>query len=514
MTEELLSHPELTDEVVSEQLRAAIDYRVDSVLGPAVTSMPAFTRPNQKRRRSKVVAMSLCALTVLGFGTRQGLQVAKDRKPKELIVASDTPASKSAEPRMVLRSDRYTLMNLQRNIVDPIFGEALQLTNKTTEIYLNVVSAAEFQAQSQDPRTKPIQIGSNTGRIDRNDKWWTIAWTADGVGITASGSGTPDDALVASFGAMKVQSDQRFAPESLPKGFDVRRVTPRLGYTVFYGDPKLQGYQYIAAVGVNLFEEGDGSMPTLDGPKIDGLTVSKAERNGRSYVVSSYRTPAPSKEQDVRVVWREGNYVVSVSAPGSMEEVLALADSVQPATASEWKAVIATATDQESRSTVLKKGRVDDEVGTKFTLQADAVDSSVNCRTVALRWNDSELGACLDDDSKELVRMLKVTNVEGQPVVFGILSKESPENQVVRITDSEGDVVGEEVAYDQRLLNGRAFAFPLDKRAVGPFTVELFDFDRTWYSENFDKTSENDSFVSDEAEPILQLPVSLESTSK
>jgi hypothetical protein len=87
------------------------------------------------------------------------------------------------------------------------------------------------------------------------------------------------------------------------------------------------------------------------------------------------------------------------------------------------------------------------------------------------------------------------------------------ENQVVRVTDAEGDVVGEVVAYDQRLLKGRAFAFPLDKESVGPFTVELFDFDRTWYSENFDKNNEYDSFVSDEAEPILQLPVSLESAS-
>jgi hypothetical protein len=510
MTEELLSHPELTDEVVGEQLRAAVGYRVDSVLGPAVASIPAFTRPNQKRGRSKVVAMSMCALTVLGFGTRQGLQLAKDRKPKELIVASDTPLTKSTEPRMVLRSDRYVLANLQRNIPDPTSGEALQLTSKTTEIYLQVVSAAEFNARSQDPRTTPIQVGSNTGRIDRSDKWWTIAWTADGVGITASGSGTPDNTLVDSFGLLKVQGDKRFAPESLPKGFNVKRMTQRIGYNVYYDDPKRQGFQNIVGIGVNLFEEGDGSMPTLDGPKVDGLTVSKAERNGRSYVLTSYQLPAPSKAQDVRVFWRDGNYVVSFSAPGSIDDVLALADNVQPATASEWKAAMATSTDEESRSTVLKKGRVDDEVGTKFTLQADAVDSSTNCRTVALRWNDLELGACLSDDSKELVRMLKVTNVEGQPVVFGILSDESPENQVVRITDAEGDVVGEEVAYDQRLLNGRAFAFPLDTRAVGPFTVELFDFDRAWYSENFDKTSENGSFVSDEAEPILQLPVSLE----
>jgi hypothetical protein len=511
MTEERLSHLELTDEMVGEELRAAVDSRVDSVLGPS-TSMPAFAK-SSKRGRSKLVAISLCALTVLGVGTRQGLQVAKDRKPKELIVASDTPATRSTEPRMVLRSDRYALANLQRNLLDPTFSEALQLTNKTTEIYLNVVSAAEFNARSQDPRTKPIQIGSNTGRIDRNDKWWTIAWTADGVGIVASGSGTPDDTLVDSFGLVKVQSDKRFAPESLPKGFNVKRVTQRVGYTVYYNDPKREGYQNVAAVGVSLFEEGDASMPTLDGPKIDGLSISKAEHNGRSYVVTSYRRPAPSKEQDVRVYWRDGSYVVSFSAPGTFEEVLALADNVQPATASEWNAVIATSTDEDTRSTVLKKGRVDDEIGTRFALRADGVDSS-DCRTIALRWNDSELGACLKDDSKELVRMLKVTNVEDRPVVFGILSDESPENQVVRVTDAEGDVVGEEVAYDQRVINGRAFAFALDDRAVGPFTVEIFDFDRPWYIENYDNGKDDQSFVSDEAEPILQLPVGLEPAAK
>jgi hypothetical protein len=210
--------------------------------------MPAFTRPNRNGGRSKVVAVSLCALTVLGFGTRQGLRLAKDRNPKELFVASDTPLTKSTEPRMVLRSDRNALANLQRNIPDPTFSEALQLTNKTTEIYLNVASAAEFVSQSQNPRTKPIQIGSNTGRIDRTTKWWTIAWTADWVGITASGSGTPDETLVASFGLVKVQSDQHFGPESLPPGFNVRRVTQRIGYTVYYNDPKRQGFQNVAAV--------------------------------------------------------------------------------------------------------------------------------------------------------------------------------------------------------------------------------------------------------------------------
>jgi hypothetical protein len=495
-----------TDEMIGEQLAASVDQRVGNVLGPVF--VPAFQKRLPRRAKFRIVAASLCALTVLGVGTQQGLQVAKDRKPKELIVAADTPAAKSAEPRMVLRSERYSLQDFQRQTPDPTMGERLMLKKGAITLWLNIIDKSHAEAINGQAFRTPITIGTHAGKLTKAKEYWDISWVDQEFGVSASGRGPLDDSVLPALGRIEIRPDKRFVRESLPEGFVVKSIQQPKGYTVSYSD--LQPKQTWDNVSIAVWQAGDGGIAggSIDFAIADGATVSKVIRGTRNYQVVSYRAKTSEDRDNGQVDWEQDGYTISVFAPGSADEALALAEQVQPATKNEWRAVVASSADVSSQSVVLKKGSIDDDVKTKFRFEADPLQEA-DCRTLALRWLDSELGSCVSDSSKDAVRMLKVTNVEGKPVVFGVLSNESPENQVVRVTDAEGDVVGEEVAYDQRLINGRAFAFPLDPQAVAPFKVELFDFDRAWYSENFDKP--DTGFVSDEAEPTQTLPLNLES---
>jgi hypothetical protein len=492
----------MTEEQIGERLHHAVDSRVNSVLGSTPVSTPPLAMHSRGRARSKVVALAICALTILGVGVRQGIQVAQNEKTEEVVVARDTTAARGSEPRMVLRSSEYVPGDYRRIVPDPLFRDSVQLTSKSTEIHLYMAEGQPFGGSTGG--TKPIQIGSAVGSIRHDKQNWMIGWSISEFAVAAWGRGPLEDELVGALGRLRVGGDQKFAMESIPKGFRVKRVTQGSGYNADYRKPNRPGLQ--DSVQLSVLSSTDGS-DGLDGDR----TAAPVNRNGRSYSLAP-QPPVTTEPIQQFVSWREGNFVVSISAPGSAEEVLALADQVQPATTAEWKALLRTSTDETTKGVHLKRGQIDDELGTRFTLEADADGAPGECRTIALRWVDHALEACVKDDSKELVRVLRVTNVEGMPVVFGVLSNASPENQVVRVTDAEGDVVGEEVAYDALSIKGRAFAFPLDKRAVAPFTVEIFDFDRAWYSENFEKLDDAQTFVSDEAEPILQLPVSLENT--
>jgi hypothetical protein len=493
---------ELTEEQIGDQLHHAVESRVNSVLGSVPVPAPSLTSRRRIRLRPKLLTLSICVLTFLGVGARQGIQMAQHEKAEELVVASDTTAARGSVPRMVLRSSEYVIANYQRHVKDLTYRDSARLTSrasKTPEAYLYLSADV---AVSNNPAAKPLQIGKVAGTVELYKGSWMISWQIGELRVSASGRGSPSDALVDLLASVRVGNDQKFVRESLPNGFSVTPGSqPTDGYSIFYNEAKSSKFLNGLLLGVNVFD--------TDGPVL-GLQVEQVSRNGRRYSVA--REPSVAGTTQTYAWWPEGTHIVSISVQGSTEEVLALADQVQPATAAAWKAVFRSTPDETSKTVRLRTGQIDDELGTRFTLEADADGAPGECRTIALRWVDHELEACVNDDSKELVRVLRVTNVEGLPVVFGVLSNASPENQVVRVTDADGDVVGEEVAYDALSINGRAFAFPLDKRAVAPFTVEIFDFDRVWYTENFEKLDDAQTFVSDEAEPILQLPVSLEMT--
>jgi hypothetical protein len=493
---------ELTEEQIGERLHHAVDSRVNSVLGSVPVPAPSLAMHSAGRVRSKVLAISICVLTVLGVGARQGIEMAQNEKEEELVVASDTTAARGSVPRMVLRSSEYVIANYQRLVKDLTYRDSARLTSRAKKIPEAYLYLSADVVVSRNPAAKPLQIGKVAGTLERYNGSWMISWPLGELRVSASGRGSPSDALVDLLASVRVGNDQKFVRESLPNGFSVTPGTqPTDGYNIFYNEAKSSKFLNGLLLGVNVFD--------ADGPLL-ALPVEQVNRNGRAY--SLMQEPSVAGTTQTYVWWPEGTHIVSISVQGSTEEVLALADQVQPATAAAWKAVLRSSPYETEKPVRLRTGEVDDELGTRFTLEADVVGAPGECRTIALRWIDHEVEACVNDDSKELVRVLRVTNVEGLPVVFGVLSNASPENQVVRVTDAEGDVVGEEVAYDALSIKGRAFAFPLDKRAVAPFTVEIFDFDRVWYTENFEKLDDAQTFVSDEAEPILQLPVSLETT--
>ena len=84
------------------------------------------------------------------------------------------------------------------------------------------------------------------------------------------------------------------------------------------------------------------------------------------------------------------------------------------------------------------------------------------------------------------IRFAKATEVAGVPFVFGLATAESADGYVVRVVDANGDELSQDTTYEQEARDGYSFAVPLPNDAVGPFTVELYDFDREWYDSTFD----------------------------
>lgn len=178
----------------------------------------------------------------------------------------------------------------------------------------------------------------------------------------------------------------------------------------------------------------------------------------------------------------EGSIWANLDAATSPEKLLALADTVTEATTSEWAAALAKDVQPgppDPTQATLVDGTLDD--GTAWALASDAKPSGAACHTVVLNSGDIHVGSCISNDSKGPFRMAKATDAKGAPIVFGITSITSEDSNVIRILDATGAEVGQDTTTDQTALDGRAFAIPLDPTAKGPFTVELYDFDREWY---------------------------------
>jgi hypothetical protein len=127
---------------------------------------------------------------------------------------------------------------------------------------------------------------------------------------------------------------------------------------------------------------------------------------------------------------------------------------------------------------VLLDGVLDD--GTAWELVSYPTAVNTSCHVVNFISGPTNVESCVSDSATGPFRLVTATEASGVPFVFGLVGTGSEDSNVLRVLDAHGT----EVAQNTR--DGRVFAIPLPKDAVGPFTIELYDFDREWYDSTFD----------------------------
>jgi hypothetical protein len=116
---------------------------------------------------------------------------------------------------------------------------------------------------------------------------------------------------------------------------------------------------------------------------------------------------------------------------------------------------------------------------------------------------------CIPANDSGPFRLLHARRVGDETLVFGVDAPDPRDNHVVRVIDAEGDIVAEDVTTDATGVDGRAFALTLPADSVAPFTVELYDFDREWFTAG---ETVPDSFVRPGSAPIASNTVQVDSS--
>jgi hypothetical protein len=209
-----------------------------------------------------------------------------------------------------------------------------------------------------------------------------------------------------------------------------------------------------------------------------------------------------------QVSFRFGQAEVFVSGQVTQDRLLAFADTLTEATPEEWEEIVAKKFSNELSEEIrtdnlLIDGQLDedDPASAEFEFIAPLVKDAekAECVKVIFSVKVQNKTSCIDRNSAEQFRLLESVTVDGVTVVYGVDAPDERDNHVVRVTDAAGDVVAEDVTLDQRNFSGRAFALALPTDSVAPFTVELFDFDREWYSAGEDLP---DTYVRPDSTPI------------
>ncbi len=471
--------------------------RVAIKLGDAGESVPTFRRTgaesSRARRGVRVGVVGLCTLMILGAGTRQTVQWAREQRDRDEVVAVE---SNDGLPRLVLRSPLHNPIGFSSS--DTALPPRALLVRDAISIRMTRVDPGVFASLVAKQGHEDVSLGTREGRLGRENNNWFVVWRIDDSEVIANGEGAFDRERAEALGAVALTADGRFRMGASRKGFEVRPL------------PKSYDASYATIVGeaniVSLSVSAPGN-PWFNAVVANSSPVRVIERNGRRYEV---RESTPGGDVSwVTAKWSVPGADVSLALSGSVEELLRLAELVGEATPRQWTKTVASSS-QERRENVLERGKIgDDGLDGAYALVAELLSDSSDCRTIALRWNVGEVSSCVSDDSREPLRLVKAARVKDQPVVFGITSAESPENQVVRVTDAEGDIVGEDVATDEGEIRGRSFAIPLDAAAVAPFTVELFDFDREWYLAEFENGNDQ-TYVKPGFSPTIRVQVNLE----
>jgi hypothetical protein len=527
------SSNELSDEGVGARLCEAVQRRVamsvEHDLAPN-HNLVVVTPAKSRRHRAAIIGL-LSIFTIGGLGGRGALQIANHQNEKKKVVTKST--QQTDIPRLVMKSPGLRLSSYwpsSQSVHE--FPNVTRFHVRNGNEWFNLQLGTSFA--SNGPPSKEFKIRNVDGVVRIEPSSWNVSWRIGELPISANGMfGNFPAPNVGAGPEISTHIQEAISAVSISNGILASTELPH-GFKAIKMEGEFEGYSlsYVNAKLRSPPRRWTNTAPsiTTDSDLIQ-LHVSRGEpwvfedyythakvihRDGRTYYLSEGPNEnAAGTIQLSGISWAVKKHVIAdiSSDPGrySAEELLSLADSVGSPSAEQWRDVeqmtqLIDSLSAEKRWEVLAEGAID---STEYALVANKRESGATCQTVELRWDESKVGACIEDSTLGLFRLLKVSVVNGSPIVFGVTEQTSPENHVVRIVDSAGSIVGEDVTTDETFVNGRSYAIELPNNAVGPFTVEFYDFDRTWYIDTYD-SEDHDSFVRPDAKPIATSIAKLE----
>ncbi len=442
----------------------------------------------------------MCAVLLAGSATGGTIQYNASRKNKTVEVAT-TPDSPGTLPRYILDSPDYALGGYQPAgsdvpSVSPATDRSSFYVRAPEDAFFIMRSAAgEHGQQSTAGRT--VSVGTGTGVLRQIRGQWSIDARLSRSAVTAYGYGTIAEATLDALSRLRLD-DEQLDLASFPSSYRVIPVENVDRVFLTYMPAKSGPFPLMLLV-----QETESYFDDL---LRNARPVSRGERR---YFVTELRGDGP-EEIRTNVVWRlDESTAIRISASGPSATVLDLADAVRLATPDEWELVEAAAPliaePRDTTKDTLLSGTLDD--GTPWDLSSKSRPKNATCHTVQLNSGSIDEGECVPDSATGPIRFASVATIAGQPIVFGITSRTSEDSNVVRVLDASGNEVGQDTTTDQDALDGRAFAIPLDADATGPFTVEVYDFDRDWYVSTYDDRDADLPYIKPGSQPLASTVV-------
>jgi hypothetical protein len=484
MTKKLRTH---TDDQLGARLGEAISARVE-----AISTMPlenvrvralVVDRPLGRRRWA---ALATAVFLVGGLGTAASIRVAQSHKPTRVQVVS--PTVDAALPHLVAHADGWRpvmYMSAAEMLPSPPQLSA-HVRNGRTWFDVTTTNGTGALPVELDPRVETIAIGAATGQMVKQGGSFFIVWNVGGQRFRAYGNGVPGQETLDALAA--VPSDPaRLVSTAFPHGFTAT-ITEALGdrYQINYA-PSANA-QPLREVNISVSSRPQYFEDYMQGRK----TI---DRGGRRYYVQ------PTAGVTVNdVVFRIGNAVVNVGASSSADDLLAFVDTITEATPADWAQIEALPSMMNGPGPYGPPPNVlvDGDIGaTHYELITD--DKGESCTSLTLHLAKQTVPYCIPNSDADPFRLLHARAVGDETLVFGVDAPDPRDNHVVRVIDADGDIVAEDVTTDTHGIDGRAFALTLPADSVAPFTVELYDFDREWFTSG---DTQPDSYVRPGSAPL------------
>ena len=482
----------MDDAQIEVHVRVALNRRTDFVLGgPVIAASPTSAEDVRfrggRRQTKRRIGVAAAVFVVSAIAVSDILRHSPSSRTVKVV--ANRPQQTLA--RLALHTPTYRLLNFGSYQSNEPNGRlsGVHVRNGVDWFDVDVSRQAD---DASGPGSTELAIGVSSGRLYQEPTSWHITWDVGGKHLTAYGLGTVTPKTISTLALASVHPDG-IGFTSLPSGYIATDLPIGVeGYGATYST----GRKNVADVSLEVQTHGPFAA--------DYFAAEQVQRGTRSYSINTYKDHKDrglNSESFRTVSWLDGPMLVQVSGWIPSAELLNLADTVAPASPQEWADMIELDGKLAAPSVFsLLDGSLD---ATSWEFLSHVRTDGARCQPVEfVVGTTTSTQSCAPDSSDGPVRLLQATRVEGSLVVYGLTDADGSDSYVIRVIDeATNEEVAEDVTQDELQIAARAFVLPLDAGATGPFTVEVYEFERQWFIDNHDTRTDN-SYLRPDSDPV------------